>query len=264
MNFKKKFYSNSRIEINNNINYYINIIRNKSIKLFNKKFSLKSEKIKSSIIDYEYFFPVKEAEYYDIINQYILDKNGMYLFFINGFYVFKKFKKYLLSINDIIINNKNYCNSNIEKFYGKSISNNDILNLFNFFFSKDGAYIFIPDNICFKQNIYIIYIYNINYDYSIINHRNLIIIGNNSKAKIVEIHESLTNKICFSNSVTEIYTRKNSSIDYMKIHNNLSFFYLRDKTFLTQKKNNTCSISTFSFEGRLLINNIKLINLENY
>jgi len=264
MNFKKKFYSNSRIEINNNINYYINIIRNKSIKLFNKKFSLKSEKIKSSIIDYEYFFPVKEAEYYDIINQYILDKNGMYLFFINGFYVFKKFKKYLLSINDIIINNKNYCNSNIEKFYGKSISNNDILNLFNFFFSKDGAYIFIPDNICFKQNIYIIYIYNINYDYSIINPRNLIIIGNNSKAKIVEIHESLTNKICFSNSVTEIYTRKNSSIDYMKIHNNLSFFYLRDKTFLTQKKNSTCSISTFSFEGRLLINNIKLINLGNY
>src|SRR5436190_399287 len=195
MNFKKKFYSNSRIEINNNINYYINIIRNKSIKLFNKKFSLKSEKIKSSIIDYEYFFPVKEAEYYDIINQYILDKNGMYLFFINGFYVFKKFKKYLLSINDIIINNKNYCNSNIEKFYGKSISNNDILNLFNFFFSKDGAYIFIPDNICFKQNIYIIYIYNINYDYSIINPRNLIIIGNNSKAKIIEIHESLTNNI---------------------------------------------------------------------
>lgn len=269
MNFKKKIYSNSRIEINNNINYYINIIRNKSIKLFNKNFSLKYEKIKSSIIDYEYLFPVQEAEYiyYDIINQFILDKNGMYLFFINGFYVFnffKKNKKYLLSINDIIINNKNYCNSNIEKFYGKSISNNDTLNLFNFFFSKDGAYIFIPDNICFKPNIYIIYIYNINYDYSIINPRNLIIIGNNSKAKIVEIHESLTNKICFSNSVTEIYTRKNSSIDYIKIHNNLSFFYLRDKTFLTQKKNSTCSISTFSFEGRLLINNLKLINLGNY
>ncbi|ABS30596.1 MAG: SufD family Fe-S cluster assembly protein [Candidatus Sulcia muelleri] len=269
MNFKKRIYYNSRIEINNYINYYINIIRNKSIKLLKKNFSLKYEKIKSSIIDYEYLFPVKEAEYiyYDIINQYILDKNGMYLFFINGFYVFnffKKNKKYLLSINDIIINNKNYCNSNIEKFYGKSISNNDTLNLFNFLFSKDGAYIFIPDNICFKPNIYIIYIYNINYDYSIINPRNLIIIGNNSKAQIVEIHESLTNKICFSNSVTEIYTRKNSSIDYIKIHNNLSFFYLRDKTFLTQKKNSTCSISTFSFEGRLLINNIKLINLGNY
>lgn len=265
MNFKKKISSNSRIEINNNINYYINIIRNKSIKLFNKNFELSNIKI----IDYEYLFPVKEAEYiyYDIINKLILDKNGMYLFFINGFYVFnffKKNKKYLLSINDIIINNNNYCNSNIEKFYGKSISNNDTLNLFNFFFSKDGAYIFIPDNICFKPNIYIIYIYNINYDYSIINPRNLIIIGNNSKAKIVEIHESLTNKICFSNSVTEIYTRKNSSIDYIKIHNNLSFFYLRDKTFLTQKKNSTCSISTFSFEGRLLINNLKLINLGNY
>lgn len=263
MNFKKKIYSKSRLEINNNINYYINLIRTKSIKLLNKKFSLTDIKL----IDYEYLFPVKEAEYYDIINKYILDKNGMYLFFINGFYIFNFFqknKKYLLSINDIITNNKNYCNSNIEKFYGKSIYNNDTLNLFNFFFSKDGAYIFIPDNFGFKPNIYIIYIYNINYDYSIINPRNLIIIGNNSKAKIVEIHESLTNKICFSNSVTEIYTRKNSNIDYIKIHNNLSFFYLRDQTFLTQKKNSTCSVSTFSFEGRLLINNIKLINLGNY
>ncbi|MFU7501794.1 MAG: hypothetical protein ACJBCH_00635 [Candidatus Karelsulcia muelleri] len=160
MNFKKKIYSNSRIEINNNINYYINIIRNKSIKLFNQNFSLKYENIKSSIFDCEslfdceYLFPVKEAEDYDIIKKFILDKNGMYLFFINGFYVFfKKNKKYFLSINDIIINNKNYCNSNIEKFYGKSISNNDTLNLFNFFFSKDGAYIFIPDNICFKPNL---------------------------------------------------------------------------------------------------------------
>ncbi|WP_259115615.1 SufB/SufD family protein [Candidatus Karelsulcia muelleri] len=265
MNFQKKISSKSRLELNNNINYYINLIRTKSIKLLNKKFSLTD----IQLIDSEYLFPLKEAEYiyYDIINKYILDKNGMYLFFLNGFYLlnfFKKNKKYLLSINDMITNNKNYCYSNIEKFYGKSIYNNDTLNLFNFFFSKDGAYIFIPDNFCFKPNIYIIYIYNLNYDYSIINPRNLIIIGNNSKAKIVEIHESLTNKICFSNSVTEIYSRKNSNIDYIKIHNNLSFFYLRDKTFLTQKKNSTCSVSTFSFEGRLLINNIKLINLGNY
>ncbi|WKD87260.1 hypothetical protein QUR94_01185 [Candidatus Karelsulcia muelleri] len=135
MNFKKTIYSKSRLEINNNINYYINLIRTKSIKLLNKKFSLTDIKL----IDFEYLFPVKEAEYiyYDIINQYILDKNGMYLFFINGFYLFNFFKnKYLLSINDIITNNKNYCNSNIEKFYGKSIYNNDTLNLFNFLFSK--------------------------------------------------------------------------------------------------------------------------------
>lgn len=269
MKFKKE-----NINYNNYIYKYINIIRNKSIKKINKNklYLFEYEKWKnydiSSIMDYEYSFPIKEKKsiYLKLLNKYVLDVDGFYLFFINGFYIynfFKKKNKNFLSLNDIIINNKSYCNSNIEKFYGKTLSNNDNLNYFNFLFSKDGAYIYIPDGIFFKKNIYIIYLYNIRNDYSIINPRNLIILGKKTKAKIIEIHESLTNKIFISNSVTEIFHEKKSYLDYIKIQNNLSFSYLKDNTLLTQKNNSYCSINTFSFEGRLLNNNINFFNCGN-
>ncbi|XMD35114.1 MAG: SufD family Fe-S cluster assembly protein [Candidatus Karelsulcia muelleri] len=242
---------------------YINSICKKSLKIFNEKiisFSKENNFI-SSIIKYDYSFPIKENIDCNILKKYLIDKNGIYLFFLNGFYLSNLLEtknQFIFSINEIFIKKKS--NSTIENFFGKTISNNDIFNSLNFLFSKDGAYIFIPDKICLKKTIYIINLYKIKNDFSIINTRNLIILGKKSKAKIVEFHESLTNKIFFSNYITEIYNKKESNIEYIKLYTNLAYSYLRNKTYITQKKKSICTLNKFSFEGKFLNENINFFS----
>ncbi|MFP3037297.1 MAG: SufD family Fe-S cluster assembly protein, partial [Candidatus Karelsulcia muelleri] len=177
------------------IKNYINSIWKKSLN--NEKIiSFSKEKNflwNSSIIKYDYSFPIKENIDWNILKKYLIDKNGIYLFFLNGFYLSNFLeKKNKFSINEIEILLKKKSNSTIENFFGKTISNNDIFNSLNFLFSKDGAYIFIPDKICLKKTIYIINLYKIKNDFSILNTRNLIILGKKSLEELDLIMKKLT------------------------------------------------------------------------
>ncbi|MFP3037413.1 MAG: hypothetical protein ACFS26_00825 [Candidatus Karelsulcia muelleri] len=107
------------------IKNYINSIWKKSLKIFNEKIiSFSKEKnFLSSIIKYDYSFPIKENIDWNILKKYLIDKNGIYLFFLNGFYLSNFLeKKNKFSINEILLKKKS--NSTIENFFHNFFSFN--------------------------------------------------------------------------------------------------------------------------------------------
>lgn len=89
--------------------------------------------------------------------------------------------------------------------------------------------------------------------------RNLIVIGNNSQAQIIERHQTLNSKANLTNSVTEISVGKNSELDYYKIQNDTTEASLIDNTYISQERDSVASVHTFSFGGKLTRNNLNFV-----
>jgi Fe-S cluster assembly protein SufD len=87
--------------------------------------------------------------------------------------------------------------------------------------------------------------------------RNLIIVGENSHVQIVERHQSLTENVVLTNSVTEIFAGKRAIVDYYKIQNDQKTASLIDNTYVKQQQQSIASVNTFSFGGNFTRNNLE-------
>lgn len=253
-------------------NKYLYSLREKSINFFKKNgFPNKKEKdwkytdIKN-VIEYDYnIFNKKNINIKEKnISKYFSLTDVYKMVFIDGIYNSN------LSIldNNIcyplseIFNNKKY-EKIIKNYYG-IISYNYINSLIsiNNAIVNDGVFILIPNNIILKKPIHILYI-STGYTSNCImlNPRNLIIIGENSKIKIIESYQSIQDNIVFNNSVTEIYLEKNSEVKYCKIQNDKQKTSLIDHTIVSQEKNSQFFIDTFSLQGNFIKNTLNIIQL---
>ena len=124
-------------------------------------------------------------------------------------------------------------------------------------FSNEGAYIHIPKNKLVEKPIQIIHFSTGNEAASMLQPRNLIVVGENSHVQIIERHQSLTENPVLTNSVTEIFTNKRAIVDYYKVQNDKQSASLIDNTFINQRQESVCSVHTFSFGGKLTRNNLK-------
>src|SRR5690606_36767283 len=77
--------------------------------------------------------------------------------------------------------------------------------------------------------------------------RNLVIVGENANVQIIERHQSLTDMVMFTNSVTEIYASKRAIVDYYKLQNDVQTANLVDNTYIDQKQVSSVSVHSFSF-----------------
>ncbi|WP_185866583.1 Fe-S cluster assembly protein SufD [Blattabacterium cuenoti] len=243
---------------------YISSLRHKSIDLFLKKGfpSITDEEWKNtnvhSILNQEYnlFYPLsqkrKDLEYQKIKELIYLDDSFL-IIFIDGKYQ---------SIYSQISNNIRLSNlasqeeRKIKDFYGKLFNPDEAFNILNTIFSKDGVYLYIPDNMFLKKPIEILHIYTGIESKIMLNPRNLIIVGKSSFVKIIEHHKCLKKHLLFNNSVSEIYALSNSQIEYYKIQDDLNELSIIDNTFVKQDSRSKCSFYTFSFQGKFIRNNL--------
>lgn len=144
----------------------------------------------------------------------------------------------------------------MEAYYNKVASNNSITSL-NTAFAKEGAYIYIPKNKEVEKPIEIINFTTGNETASLMQPRNLIVIGENAHVQIIERHQSITKNEVLTNSVTEIFTEKRAYLDYYKIQNDALNASLIDNTFISQERESNCNVHTFSFGGNLTRNNLQ-------
>jgi len=165
-----------------------------------------------------------------------------------------------------VLENEKYSDL-ISKYYNKLSDKNETFSLLNSSFSKEGAYVHIPKNIELEKPIEIIHINSGGETSLMLQPRNLIILGESSKAQIVESHYSLTDKNIVSadeneqinpltNTLTEIHVEENANLDYYKIQNDLETTSIIDNTYIDQKKNSIASCHTFSFGGNIVRNNL--------
>lgn len=146
----------------------------------------------------------------------------------------------------------------IENFYHKIAKNQEAMVALNTAYTKDGAYIFVPDNVILSQPIQILYFYT-GENVQLANTRNLVVLGNNAQASIIERHQTLNGKANFTNAVTEMYVGKNSHVDYYKIQDDDLAASLVDSTFVEQERDSVVSIQTFSTGGRLTRNGLNFL-----
>jgi Fe-S cluster assembly protein SufD len=147
-----------------------------------------------------------------------------------------------------------------EKNYAKYADiNADAFIALNTAMAKNGVFIHIAKNVIIENPIHIIHI-STAFENTIINPRNLIVVDENSQAKIIESFETLdsTAKI-FSNALTEIIIDESAIVDHYKIQDENEFGYLVNTTQVIQKKQSTFSTHTFTLSGSLVRNNLTLV-----
>ncbi|MDD3771664.1 MAG: Fe-S cluster assembly protein SufD [Weeksellaceae bacterium] len=144
----------------------------------------------------------------------------------------------------------------IENYYGKIAPKEESLVSLNTAFCKDGAYIYVPDKVILSKPIQVIFLSTAKEEEIMYHPRNLIVIGNNSQAQIIERHQTLNGKPNLTNSVSEIHVGRNSELDYYKIQNDTVEASLIDHTYIEQERDSVASVHTFSFGGNLTRNDL--------
>ncbi|AER40859.1 MAG: Fe-S cluster assembly protein SufD [Flavobacteriales bacterium] len=253
-------------KINYNEKYsYISELRNKSIDIFKRNGfpSIKDEEWKNTDIqsiinqDYNIYLQKKNDLEYKNIKKiqelvYLKKEDSFLIIFVDG-----KYNAFLShTSNNIVLSNiASQKEEKIKNFYGKLSYRYEPFNTLNTVFSNDGVYIYIPNNVFLKKPIEILHIYTGIEPKIMLNTRNLIIVGESSRVKIIEHHKSLLEEqLLLNNVVSEIYALSNSKIEYYKIQDQeLSMI---DNTFLKQDLHSKCSVYTFSFKGKFIRNNL--------
>ena len=147
----------------------------------------------------------------------------------------------------------------VENYFNK-IANDDGITSLNTAFATEGAFVHIPKNKLVEKPVQIIH-FSTGKEQAIWLHpRNLIVLDTNSQAQIIERHQSLKSHEVVTNSVTEIFTNKDALLDYYKIQNDLTSSSLIDNTYISQEKNSTASVHTFSLGGKIVRNNLNFFH----
>ena len=106
-----------------------------------------------------------------------------------------------------------------EKHYQKIAGEkSDALLDLNTAFAQDGIFIYVPDNVTVDETIQMVNVVN-SEENIMLNTRNLIVLGDNSKLQLVHCDDSLSHSYSFINSITEIALGKNSVLEHYKLQN---------------------------------------------
>jgi Fe-S cluster assembly protein SufD len=144
----------------------------------------------------------------------------------------------------------------IDEYFNKIANTDDSLTSLNTAFAIEGAYINIPKNKVADKPIEIMYLTTGNEAALMVQPRNLIIVGKNAQVQIIERHQSLNGNPVLTNSVTEIFAKERSLVDYYKIQNDVHSANLIDNTYIAQQGQSHASVHTFSFGGNITRNNL--------
>jgi len=148
----------------------------------------------------------------------------------------------------------------IDQHLGK-IADHDknIFHALNAAFSRDGVFIYIPDNVVIEKPIQMIGIIN-HPENLFLQTRNLIILGKNSKLTLVHCDDSTNHQASFNNSVTEVFLGENSTLDHYKLQNLNDESTLLNSSFFHQEANSNLTTNAISLNGGLIRNytNVRL------
>jgi Fe-S cluster assembly protein SufD len=124
-------------------------------------------------------------------------------------------------------------------------------------FSKHGAFIKVEDNHTIEKPVLI---YNISEgtDNSVSYPRNLILVGRNSKATVVDFFISSKNQKTLTNAVTEAHVQKNSGLEYYKIQTDIENNYHVGTTQISQERDTRVNTYTITLNGNMVRNNLNI------
>ena len=119
-----------------------------------------------------------------------------------------------------------------------------------------GAFVYVPVNTVLNTPVNIIYLSGLHDKPTAINPRNLIVMGEDSEATVIENYTGSDNTDYFTNSVTEISMQSGSILKHCKIQQESSASYHIGNFHIRQGKNSQLESYSISLGGLLVRNDI--------
>jgi Fe-S cluster assembly protein SufD len=124
-------------------------------------------------------------------------------------------------------------------------------------FVQDGAFVCIPDNVIVETPIHLLFITTDGSLPLLSQPRNLIIVGKNSQATLVENYVGMGPAPTYlTNAVTEVVAHENAVIDHYKLQNESETAFHVGTTCVYQSRQSNFSSNSLSFGSALARNNL--------
>lgn len=146
----------------------------------------------------------------------------------------------------------------IETHLGKRAGTSD--NAFaalNQAFFTDGAFIHVPNGVVIAEPIQVIYITSAKRAGETVQPRNLVLMGANSKATIIESYLSTGTAVSFTNAVTEIVAGESAILEHVKLQDETASAYHVATIAGEFGRASNVSVHSFALGSKLSRNNIR-------
>jgi len=194
-----------------------------------------------------------------LANEAILDADFHRMVFINGRYAPQWSHLHPLTngvIAESLAQSIITCPQSIESRLGQHVAfEHSAFIALNTAFVEDGANIIIPDDVIVDRPFHLIFLSVA--DEPVVSHpRNLISVGKNSRATLIESYRGLDGAGYFTNAVTEVELHESAHLDHHKLqHEQLNALHLAT-TQVHQRASSHFSSHYFSFGGDLSRNEL--------
>jgi Fe-S cluster assembly protein SufD len=144
----------------------------------------------------------------------------------------------------------------VGRYYNVQASKqNESLVAINTALVRDGMFIYIPKNVCADKPFQVINML-LAEEPLFVQHRNLVIMEENSSANIVICDHTLASHSFLTNSVTEIFAGKNATLNYTKIQNEHNDSSLVNSRFVHQEAGSNVNSTVITLHGGIVRNNL--------
>lgn len=194
------------------------------------------------------------------VDQYKVIKDALLVVIVNG-----QFSAGLSNLEEIKgLKVVNIAEASSDKIFQEHYSNytdiySDPFAALNTASASGGVFIHVAKGAVIESPVHIIHISS-GTETAIIHPRNLIVLEENSQAKIIE--SFVTVAPCarvFNNALTEIYVDASANLQHYKIQEEDESGYMVNTTQAVQKKQSTFSTNNFTLSGSLVRNNLNII-----
>jgi len=151
--------------------------------------------------------------------------------------------------------------SEVNQYFGKTnINLKNNFTALNTAFAKNGSFILVKKNKEVKKLIHLIYLTDGRKSSAFSQVRNLIVLGENSKASILESYVSLSSSRIVSNFVSEVFMKQGSNLEFYRYQVENENDFLITNTHIEQEANSHLQQFIFSMSGKLIRNDV-LVNI---
>lgn len=148
----------------------------------------------------------------------------------------------------------------VMEYYSKSYDKTtDSFTALNTALSTDGVFIHIQKNAAVEKPFLILNLNGSKSDEILANTRNIIIAEPNSQATVIDLYHNFGNNYSFSNALTEVFIKENSTLKYYKIQNDSKKSHSINTVQARIAKSSEFDTFVISWGGEIIRNNLNSI-----
>lgn len=126
-------------------------------------------------------------------------------------------------------------------------------------FALDGAFVYVPDGQVLNRPVHIVLIADARNENVFMQPRNLVVLGKNSSARMVESYGVIGDNIGFLNTVTEMFIDENARGEYYKVQDTPGQSSVVGTLQVHQERSSVLTTVTTTLEGRFVRNNLNIL-----